>query len=128
MADALVELRARKEGQVASGTIDEVDDAGVPIRFNTKRFLNVLFGEKIKTFIATRGRVLTKQQLEDKLSTDQQLFEEFVDEYNDESVDPYGAHAHPSVDDFQDATKFQSVPSTQWKKACKKVQRSRSRI
>ena len=49
------------------------------VRFNTKHHLNVLFSEQIKSLLAARGRSLNKQQLQDKLSMDQEFFKAFLD-------------------------------------------------
>ena len=82
MANALVTYRAGKEQQEVSGTLEVTDKNNIPIRFNTKRYLNVLFSEVMKPQLARRGKSLNKQQLQDKLATDQEFFFGFLDKYN----------------------------------------------
>ena len=60
--------------------------------------------------------MLTKQQLQDKLRTDQEFHQTLITEYNDDENHMYSAHAHPSVDDFCNAADFQEILSESWKK------------
>ena len=81
------------------------------VQINIKRYLNVLFSETTKLLLAERGKTLTKQQLQDKLRTDQEFHQTLITEYNVNNNPVYSAHTHPSVDDFCNATNFQEIPS-----------------
>ena len=61
-------------------------------------------------------KTLSKQQLQDKLRTDQEFHETLITEYNDVEKRIYSAHARPTVEDFCNASNFQEIPSESWKK------------
>ena len=99
-----------------NGTLEEIYANNELIQLNTKSYLNVLFSEKIKPLLAAHGRSLNKQQLQDKLSKDQEFFETFLEEYN--TKDPSnGVHAFNGVIFNIDASLYQKIPRTMWKKA-----------
>ena len=85
-----------------------------------KRFINVMFGRTMLSQLAKCGRVLTAGDLEDGKRTDQDLFQNFLVQYNDSGNPSYSHHAFEQVDDFADAADFSSVPTTEWANAKRK--------
>jgi hypothetical protein len=65
-----------------------------------KRFVNVVVGHTMLPQLAKRGRVLTAGDLEDGKRTDQDLFQNFLVQYNDSGKPSYSHHAFEYVDDF----------------------------
>ena len=118
MADAMVQHRAKMERQKESGQIDEEDAQGNKIRINTKRWINVLFSRPIRELLASRGASLTKDDLQDKLSTDQGFHERLLTEYNLELK--YTEHVFDDLKDHQDASIFQKIPPRLWSKSKQK--------
>ena len=73
IANAFVLYAAKMEKMEKSGVEEDIDYAGNRVILRAKRYLNVLFGSVMKVKLATRGASLTKAQLQDKLSTDQEF-------------------------------------------------------
>ena len=96
LCHAIAASKARHDVEVANGTVEIVDsETNLPIPFITIRFLNVLFREAIKPLLAQCGRVLVRNQLEEKLKTDETLWKCFISEYNNEK-EIYGVNSFPS--------------------------------
>ncbi len=70
--------------------------------------------------LAKRGRVLTTGELEDGKRTDQDLFQNFLIQYNDSDNPAYSSHAFEQVDDFVDAADCSPFPTTEWENAWRK--------
>ena len=85
-----------------------------------KRFINVMFGRTMLSQLAKCGRVLTAGDLEDGKRTDQDLFQNFLVQYDDSGNPSYSHHVFEQVDDFADAADFSSVPTTEWANAKRK--------
>ena len=96
--------------------MDERDSDNQPIRINNKRYLNVIFGEVVKPKLAERGKTLSKEELQEKICTDQDLHETVIDEYNSNKV-AYRSHAFSDIADFQDGTVYQPIPRSVWRKS-----------
>jgi hypothetical protein len=92
----------------------------MPLRFNMKRFINVMFGHTMLPQLANCGWVLTDGDLEDGKRTDQDLFQNFLVQYNDSGKPSYSHHAFEYVDDFADAADFSTFPTTEWENAKRK--------
>ena len=91
LAEALVAYRAKEEQLAAAGLQDPINPTtGRVIRFNTCRYLNVMFGSVMKPKLANRGGRLTRRELEDKLRTDQNFAVSFLVEYNKRDEEAYG--------------------------------------
>jgi hypothetical protein len=83
LCEAIVGWKADHDIAIANGTAEIFDPVMQrPFRFNTKRFLNVIFGPIMKPKISMRGQALTAGELEDKKKTDQDLFTAFIIQYN----------------------------------------------
>ena len=67
--------------------------------------------------LAERGRVLTTGDLKEGKKTDQDLFTNFLVQYNHADNQPYALHAFHQVDDFADAANFSPFPPTEWENA-----------
>ena len=107
ICNAIVVAKGQNDANAANGTIDIIDPkTSKPIRFISIRFLNTLFGETIKPLLANCGQVLGRNQLEEKLKTDQNLWKTFIREYNSEK-EVYGENTFPSLEFNQDAKYFQ---------------------
>jgi len=91
------------------------------LRFNMKRFINVMFGHIMLPQLAKRGQVLTAGDLEDGKRTDQDLFQNFLVQYNDSGKPSYSHHVFEQVDDFADAADFSSFPTREWGNAKRKL-------
>ena len=103
---AIVASKGRHDVEVANGTVEIVDPkTNLSIRIITIRFLNVLFGEAIKSLLGQRGRVLVRNQLEEKLKTDKTLWKCFISEYNSDK-DIYGVNTFPALEIKQDPSIF----------------------
>ena len=89
------------------------------IRICNKRYLNVLFGQVIKFKLATCGASLTKAELQDKLSTDEEFHTNLLAEYNREDI--YNEHVWSDIVDFQDAGEFEHIPCNSWRKSDAKL-------
>lgn len=106
VCDEIVKGKVIYDKKVRFGTLEVIDPkTNLPLCFNTKLFLNVLFSEAIRPLLATRGASLTKQELQEKLSTDQELWEVFIVEYNT-MKQSYGTNAYPSAGFDQNAANF----------------------
>ena len=82
---------AKEEQLAAAGLQDPINPTtGRVIRFNTCRYLNVMFGSVMKPKLANRGGRLTRRELEDKLRTDQNFAVSFLVEYNKRDEEAYG--------------------------------------
>ncbi len=91
-----------------------------PLRFNMKRFINVMLGHTMLPQLAKRGWVLTAGDLEDGKRTDHDLFQNFLVQYNDSGKSSYSHNAYEQVDDFADAADFSPFPTTEWGNAKRK--------
>jgi hypothetical protein len=100
------------ERKLAIGTVDTNERL---IQINIKRCLNVLFSKKTKPLLTERGATLSKQQLQDKLRTDQEFHQTLIIEYNDDNNPVYSAHTHPSACAFCNTADFIEIPSEPWK-------------
>jgi hypothetical protein len=73
--------------RVANGIAEPIDpETGRKVTLNVKRFMNVLFGIVMKPQLANRGATLSKQDLDNKMRTDQILFTNALKEYNKSNV------------------------------------------
>jgi hypothetical protein len=84
-----------------------------------KRFLNVLMSTEFRPRLLQQlGRRLNKDDLEEGVKMNQEVFEFFLCEYN--KTDKYGDN-HFVVDGFdQDAAAFTPIRESSWKKALDK--------
>ena len=120
LCNGIVAAKGQNDVNAANGKIEIIDPkTSKPIRFISIRFLNVLFGEAIKPLLANRGQVLGRNQLEEKLKTDQKLWTTFIQEYNSDQ-EIYGENTFPSLEFNQDAKDFQKFPISQWNCAADK--------
>ncbi len=78
-----------------------------------KRFINVIFGTIMLPQLAEHGRVLTAGDLKEGKKTDQDLFTNFLVQYNDADNQSYALYAFKQMDDFVDATNFSPFPPTE---------------
>ena len=79
--DTLVEVWASRKLREVNSTIELVDKDGNIVRFNTERYLNVLFSKKMKPPLR-QAKSLTKTQLKNKFATDQVFYEMYLNKYN----------------------------------------------
>ncbi len=120
LCEAIVDWKAEHDISVANGTAETVDPIMQrPLRINTKRFLNVIFGPVMKPKLSTCGQALTAMELEDKKKIDEDLFTAVIVEYNSRNL-LYSRHAFSNIDNFMDAGTFELFPPDQWEKARKK--------
>ena len=120
MAEHIVDWKAEHDHQVASGSaVIRNPETGSIVKLNSKRFINVCFGDVIRPRLAQRGRTLTKKQLDDKTQLDQELFIDIIKEYN-RDAEEYNLHAFSWIQDFQDASSFVQYREENWPKAKKK--------
>ena len=83
LCEAIVGWKADHDIAIANGTAEIFDPVTQRLFwFNTKRFLNVIFGPIMKPKISMRGQALTAGELEDKKKTNQDLFTAFIMQYN----------------------------------------------
>ena len=76
--------KGEHDESVANGTAKLINPlTNMPLRFNMKRFINVIFGTIMLPQLAECGRVLTAGDLKDRKKTDQDLFTRFLVQYND---------------------------------------------
>lgn len=121
LCEAIVQWKGEHDRSVANGTVELINPStNMPLRFNMKRFINVMFGHTMLPQLAKRGRVLTAGDLEDGKRTDQDLFQNFLVQYNDSGKSSYSHHAFEYVDDFADAADFSTFPTTEWENAKRK--------
>ena len=121
LCDKIVEFKAMREEQRASGTIEPVvPGTDIPIVLNRKRLINVLFGTAVKPKFALRGRTLTKPQLQAGEKTDQALCEDIIREYN-KNLPKYSQHAYSYCENPQDASDYTPIPLSAWKKIDKAI-------
>ncbi len=79
LCDAIVQWNGEQDRSVANRTVVLINPStNMPLRFNMKRFTNVMFGHTMLPQLAKRGRVLTAGDLEDGKMTDQDLFQNFL--------------------------------------------------
>lgn len=101
LCEAIVQWKGEHDRSVANGTVELINPStNMPLRFNMKRFVNVVVGHTMLPQLAKRGRVLTAGDLEDGKRTDQDLFQNFLVQYNDSGKPSYSHHAFEYVDDF----------------------------
>jgi hypothetical protein len=118
LCKAIVQWKADHDKSVADGIVELINPStNFPLRFNMKRFVNVIFGHIMLPQLANRGRVLTAGDLKDGKKTDQDLFQLFLGEYNNKDNLSYSQHAFEQVDDFADASNFSPFPTTEWENA-----------
>lgn len=78
LCEAIVQWKGEHDRSVANGTVELINPStNMPLRFNMKRFVNVMFGHIMLPQLAKRGRVLTAGDLEDGKRIDQDLFQNF---------------------------------------------------
>ena len=121
VADALVTHRAKKEQQALTGTLEQTDSNGAPLRLNNERYLNVLFGTKMSARAKVRGASLTARQLQERVKTDEGFHRMMILEYNDTSNAAYGQNAHGVGCGYKDASNFQAIPVEMWEKSVEKL-------
>jgi hypothetical protein len=93
LCEAIVQWKGEHDRSVANGTVELINPStNMPLRFNMKRFVNVMFGHTMLPQLAKRGRVLTAGDLEDGKRTDQDLFQNFLVQYNDSGKPSYSHH------------------------------------
>jgi hypothetical protein len=116
LCKAIVQWKADHDKPVADGTVALLinPSTDLPLRFNMKRFVNIIFGHIMLSQLARHGRVLTTGDLEDGKKTDQDSFQFFLGEYNNKDNLSYSQHAFEQVDDFADAANFSPFPITEW--------------
>jgi hypothetical protein len=74
LCKAIVQWKGEHDKSVANGMVELVNPStNMPLRFNMKRFINVMFSHTMLPQLAKRGRVLTAGDLEDGKRTDQDL-------------------------------------------------------
>lgn len=118
LCESIVAWKGEHDESVANGTAELINPStNMPLRFNMKRFINVIFGTVMLPQLAERGRVLTAGDLEDGKKTDQDLFTHFLVQYNDADNLSYASHAFEQVDDFVNAANFFPFPTTEWENA-----------
>jgi len=118
LCEAIVQWKGEHDKSVANGTAELIDPlTNMPLHFNIKRFINVIFGTIMLPQLAESGRVLTAGDLEDRKKTDQDLFTPFLVQYNDADNLSYASHAFEQVDDFVNAANFSPFPATEWENA-----------
>jgi len=84
LCEAIVQWKGEHDESVANGTAELINSlTNMPLRFNMKRFINVIFGTIMLPQLAERGRVLTAGDHEDRKTTDQDFFRRFLVQYND---------------------------------------------
>jgi hypothetical protein len=121
LCKAIVQWKGEQDRSLANGTVELINPStNMLLRFNMKRFINVMFGHTMLPQLAKRGRVLIAGDLEDGKRTDQDLFLNFLVQYNDSGKPSYSHHAFEQVDDFVDTADFSSVPTTEWANAKRK--------
>ena len=121
LCEAIVQWKGDHDRSVANGTFETVNlSTNMPLRFNMKRFINVMFGHTMLPQLAERGRALTAGDLEDGKRIDQDLYSNFLLQYNDAANPTYYCHAFEQVDDFVDAADFSPFPTTEWEIARRK--------
>ena len=121
LCEAIVQWKGEHDRSVANGTVELINPStNMPLRFNMKRFVNVTFGHIMLPQLAKNGQVLTAGNLEDGKRTDQDLFQNFLVQYNDSGKPSYSHHAFAYVDDFADAADFSTFPTTEWENANRK--------
>jgi hypothetical protein len=120
LADAIVKYKATMEVRAANGQ-GEVMVAGTntPLTINYIRLINVIFGTEIKPQYAKRGAPLSKNELTEGKRMDQVLCENIITEYNNTSVEEYGTRLYDYTENTIDASKFDPIPATAWKKVQK---------
>jgi hypothetical protein len=81
-----------------------------------------MFSNKFVPCFATRGKSLTKDQLDNSTSVDEVLHTDFIASYNDTSVAAYGMPAHRLLPTpaLPDPSVFQIIPNTMWKRSQEK--------
>lgn len=120
-------VTAQAGGTSTDGDVDDViviDGKGNAVVFNMPRFFNVLFSDKVAPLLANRGSNLTKDDLENKVKVDQELFSTVVEEYNEDTNVAYGTHAFNSIPMKLDPAVFWKVPCNAWKNALRKFKDS----
>eukprot|EP00957_Ditylum_brightwellii_P002484 190343-Ditylum_brightwellii.AAC.1 len=71
-AEAIVVAKGKHDILVANGTAKVMDPrTSLPTRFVMLRFLNILFGKEIRPLLVNRGKIPERNQLQDKLKTDE---------------------------------------------------------
>jgi hypothetical protein len=121
LCKAIVQWKGEHDRSVADGMVELINPStNMPLRFNMKRFINVMFGHTMLPLLAKRGQVLTAEDLEDGKRTDQVLFHNFLIQCNDCDNPSYFRHAFEQVDDFVDAADFSPFPTTEWENAWRK--------
>ena len=89
LCEVIVQWKADHNKSVVDGTVELINPStNSPLRFNMKRFVNVIFGHIMLPQLAKCGRVLTAGDLKDGKSTNQDLFHTFLEEYNSEETYP----------------------------------------
>eukprot|EP00957_Ditylum_brightwellii_P176081 13407734-Ditylum_brightwellii.AAC.2 len=72
LCHTIVAAKGKHDIAIANGTTKVTDPrTSLPTCFVTLCFLNVLFGEEIRPLLANRGKILERNQLQDKLKTDE---------------------------------------------------------
>ena len=87
LCEAIFRWKSEHDLRVSQGLDDEMTDPATSkiIKFNHKRFINVLFGDIMKPKMCLRGKSLKKRSLDDKKKTDEDLFKAFIEQYNDKN-------------------------------------------
>ena len=87
LCEAIFRWKSEHDLRVSQGLDDEMTDPATSkiIKFNHKRFINVLFGDIMKPKMCLRGKSLKKRSLDDKKKTDEGLFKAFIEQYNDKN-------------------------------------------
>jgi hypothetical protein len=110
LCDALVTLFEKRE----KGNENEpMTNEGIIIRWNNVRLLNVMFGTKMATRLASRGQLLDKDNLDNGIKIDKNLFLDFLVEYNDRSNEAYGKPAY-DLRGLKHPNEFDQYPSNKW--------------
>ncbi len=116
--ESIVQWKGEYDRCVANRTAKPINPyTNMPLHFNMKRFINVIFGTIILPQLAEHGRVLTAGDLKEGKKTDQDLFTYFLVQYNDADNRSYASHAFEQVDDFADAANFSPFLLTEWENA-----------
>ena len=119
--DTVIEHRACMEKHQRDGTTEPANTAAganKPIKFNICRFANVITGTVMAPILQhERGKALTKDEMQEKLSQDQLIWERFTDEYIDAINPSYNCHAHSSVERKLNSAEFERIPRERWKEA-----------
>ena len=72
--------------------------ANIAIRLDMFCFANMITGAVILPMFQTiKGNTLLKSLLQDKIASDEELWQAVIDEYNNNSNEAYGCHAHNFV-------------------------------